>query len=112
MSEMSREAIAWEIEGLLECLGNSAEEVRETLADWGFKGVPGILNGCPVEKYLEQHGWVVSVTEDDVHVLIPWAKWDKWLEVPLPQAVVEFLDAFHEGCYPELVEERETVQLW
>lgn len=77
--------------------------IRDTLNQWGFKGVPGFDDTCPVARFVASHGYTCWVDEDTMSVLVPGSG-GCLIQVDLPQAVREFEDLFHAGRFPELID--------
>lgn len=93
---------------LLEELGPRAAEVAATLKAGGFTGRRGLSHQCPISRYLaaggvESAAVYPSISEDPensgqtAHVDLG----DE--QVPLPEAVDLFVEAFDRGHYPALV---------
>jgi hypothetical protein len=107
----------------LTSLGKTPDEVAESLRRQGIKGVVRspchcpILNGiyaaCPdywsglliVNGRKGEGGWSYHATLGDCQICDP----------QLPQPVMDFIGAFDEGAYPDLVAKRvevKTVRSW
>src|ERR1700678_382352 len=96
---------AAELGRILKELGNSADEVATALQAKGIKGVRNaarFLN--PLVRYVQGQLKVdalgLDVMKGDTLRLIFHQK--KKEEISLPQAVMQFLEAFNQGDYPEL----------
>jgi hypothetical protein len=89
---------------ILDDLGQSADEVAAGLRARGINGVRNtvrILN--PIVRYVSSlitDAYGVDLIQRE-RLRIEFAS-RQVCEVALPAAVLEFLDRFHEGCYPEL----------
>jgi hypothetical protein len=89
---------------MFEGLGNSADQVARSLQAKGFKGVRNTVRTLnPFVRYA--HTLIPEAI--DIHVIT-----DRTLtvsqpsgakeEIPVPEAVLAFLEAFNRGAYPEL----------
>ena len=89
---------------MLDVLGRTPDEVAEALHVRGINGVRNtvrILN--PIVRYITAQ--LPEVRAADLILVdrlrIVFASGET-TEVPVPQAVLEFLEMFHRGAYPEL----------
>jgi hypothetical protein len=89
-------------------LGSTPDMVALNLKEMGVRGSPRQPTGCPIARYLQAvvgtEAWIgdVVVWDRSVHIYpagrrIPRMIW-------LPRAVVQFMDRFDNGAYPELVD--------
>lgn len=89
---------------MLDALGTTPDEVADALRGLGIKGVRNtvrILN--PVVRYarsVSADTYGIDLIRGD-RLRIVFAD-GRVTEVPVPQAVLEFLDRFHRGHYPDL----------
>lgn len=87
----------------LQKMGANAEEVAATLRASGVQGVRNTVRGLnPIVRYIQNtfrldnfNADVMTGTTFRIHGATSQ-------EVVLPQAVTDFLDAFHRGQYPDL----------
>ncbi|GGL05329.1 hypothetical protein [Mangrovihabitans endophyticus] len=86
----------------LTSLGATADEIAETLVIGGWRGLRNDAGACPISRYLTS----VLPGADDVvtgtaqlTVLSRHAE----LDVDLPPAVEQFVRAFDDGGFPDLV---------
>jgi hypothetical protein len=95
--------IIWDqLEEAVTSLGNTAEGVAKTLRSRGFTGRRGISADCPIAHYLE--ACLGRVDPQVLHNRIDVAGANGHrLTMPPTPAVLEFVDAFDHGRYPELV---------
>lgn len=89
---------------MLDELGTTPDEVAASLRARGIKGVRNtvrILN--PIVRYatarLEQARAVDLILVDRLRIVFASGE---ATEVPVPEAVLRFLEMFHRGAYPEL----------
>jgi hypothetical protein len=83
----------------LERVGNK-DAIAEYLADRGFKGHQSAADSCPVALYLRaKTGFVVYISQTD------WSVGDLVSidSFPLPPYVANFVAAFDDDAYPDLV---------
>ena len=82
---------------LLKSLGDTAEEVRDTLVGLGIKGTH-CRNDCPLARYLKREGAIYAyVGKIDFCV-----DSDDYLICDVPEGASHFVFAFDGGQYPEL----------
>lgn len=94
-----------ELARILVELGKTADEVATSLQ---VKGIKGVRNAArylnPIVRYALTHMKIdahdLDVTEGNALRLL--FQRQRKERVPLPQAVMQFLEAFHLGKYPEL----------
>src|SRR5437763_14459229 len=95
---------ASEIGGILSGLGNSADEIANTLRTAGVQGVRNTVRFLnPIVRYCQIHLLVDNYALDMMlpgilRIHIP----DGHKDIPLPQPVTEFLEAFDQGRYADL----------
>jgi len=77
-------------------LPTTSDGIAIKLAELGIQGRRGSSWKCPIAQYL---GDGVAVRPDKI-VLDS----DKWICLPVPEPVSEFIGKFDAGEYPELVE--------
>lgn len=87
------------ITALLAALGDTDQQVAETLEQLGLRGVPQNPCRCPIAAYLNSHG-VGPVMAAEYEVWAGAAGED--FVVPTTEAVGHFITAFDFGMYPEL----------
>ncbi len=92
------------VDHLLQSLGNTADEVAAALR---AKGVRGSLNTIrqlnPIARFVQTELGVpcdIRVVDSKLTIRFPDGRHH---DVVLPQPVKDFLDAFNQGRYPELV---------
>jgi hypothetical protein len=113
----SRKQLKKQIGHLLADLGTSHGEVAASLQRAGIRGVPRNPGGCAIALYL---GAVLGTDSRIQSVTVgtnclkastlqstPFYFYGTML-VPVPKPVGQFIAAFDEGCYPELVREQAT----
>jgi hypothetical protein len=97
---------------LLFALGGCRSEVAASLVSFGVRATPKQPPGDAVAVYLRavvgSHGKVRSIAVRRGHVrigLVPSLRFlpHRPVQVPLTGAIREFISAFDEGFYPELV---------
>lgn len=82
----------------LESLGDTADDVFDTLEQLNIKGKRGVAHSCPISNYMTylngRHGFSVY---DHLY-------WDtqQYDVVKVPKQVFKFLCSFDDGKYPEL----------
>jgi hypothetical protein len=87
----------------LEQLGGNPEEVAATLRASGVQGVRNtvrVLN--PIVRYVQNSLRRDNLDADVISGNIFRIRGLNEQEAVLPQPVMEFLDAFHRGAYPDL----------
>jgi hypothetical protein len=94
-----------ELGRILKELGNTADDVATALQAKGIKGVRNaarFLN--PIVRYVQGQVKVDALGLDVIKgdILRFFFHHQRKEEVSLPQAVMQFLDAFNRGNYPEL----------
>lgn len=92
-----------EIAQALERMGTTAEEVAATLRANGIQGVRNtvrVLN--PIVRYLQDTLRIDSLDADLMTGNYVRINGTGVPQVPLPQPVLDFLDAFSRGAYPDL----------
>lgn len=87
-------------------IGKTADEVAATLRACGIKGMPNtVLAFNPIVKYavtqITADALIVDVTKGNA-LTITYRDW-RSEAVPLPPPVMDFLDRFNRGEYPDLI---------
>jgi hypothetical protein len=94
-----------ELRRILDGLGQTADEVATALQ---AKGIKGIRNAArylnPIVRYAQSQVKIDALGLDVMKgdTLRFYFHQKKKEKVPLPQAVMQFLNAFNQGKYPEL----------
>ncbi|HXW34884.1 MAG TPA: hypothetical protein VEJ87_09930 [Acidimicrobiales bacterium] len=93
---------------LLSSLGDSVDAVVTRLRSAGVRGTPTNAEQCAVAVYLRavmtSDNRVRSVSVGNTSVMIaPEQRWRRSVAVPLPPPVRQFIEAFDERRFPELV---------
>jgi hypothetical protein len=114
----SRRQLTRQIRSLLSELGSSHQEVAATLHRAGIRAVPKHPDSCAVAMYL---GAILGADSRIQSVTVgsnclkaatmsatPFYFYGTML-IPVPKAVGQFIAAFDEGLYPELVREDATI---
>jgi hypothetical protein len=84
---------------LLDELGESGQEVADTLFDLGVKGKRDNTGSCPIANYLRGEGVPDPVVNPD-HV-----EWDSFEEsITLPEGCIHFIARFDAGEFTDLLE--------
>ncbi|MEO3922667.1 hypothetical protein ABGB07_02110 [Micromonosporaceae bacterium B7E4] len=81
-------------------LGDSANEIAEALEDKGITGVPQSDCACPIAVYLSSDFGAVQVGDEVITI--------QELRIPTPAAVTEFIYAFDQEEFPELISDPEV----
>jgi hypothetical protein len=93
-----------EVAKLLRELGNTADEVANSLRVTGIQGVRNTVRRLnPIVRYIESRvsdAWNLNVTTGDT-LRMDFRDGGK-AEVGLPQSIKRFLKAFNNGAYPDL----------
>lgn len=85
----------------LKALGNTADEIADSLRQLGITGNRDGYKSCPLFHFLERKGFQVQgVSYCDVDL--------ETTEVTLPEACIEFIKEFDSGNYSFLAKEREN----
>src|SRR5947209_7237698 len=90
---------------VLSGMGQSPDEVAETLRAAGIQGVRNAVRFLnPIIRFCQPHvragHFALDLIQGDVlRMVLPNEKPES---VPLPRPVKEFLDAFNRGTYPDL----------
>jgi len=85
----------------LSALGTDPKSVYHTLKNLGIRGIPTNPCHCPIAHYLTQCGFVNVVVSGQL--VIHTCEGDKW--EPLSMAVIQFINNFDDGMYPDLLEQ-------
>lgn len=96
---MSKPVNFYNVEKFLNGLGNSPDEVAQTLKKRGIKGIAVKANSCPVAIALKRR-W----PKRDISVVSTRIYFDRSYDyfARTPQGVERFIRMFDEGQYPEL----------
>jgi hypothetical protein len=92
------------VESALRDLGETADDVAQTLIERGVRGIQGKADCCPVANYLRGAvpGLSPEILNDDDYTLVS----SDQVSLYVPLAVHVFVEEFDQGVYPLLVEER------
>ncbi len=97
-------------EKLLAQLGTTPNQVADTLASYGVRGIPSRNTDCALARYLQLFiGMDPHVGQVQVHhrtIRVSLGRWRPSMKLPLPATLRSFVEAFDAGCYPTLVEPR------
>jgi hypothetical protein len=89
---------------MLDALGNSPDNIAHSLRARGIKGVRNTVRFLnPIVRYaysITTNVYGIDIIQKD-KLRIIFAD-ERVTEVPVPHAVLEFLDLFHRGRYPDL----------
>ncbi len=116
----SRRQLKQQIQGLLTDLGPSHRDVATTLQRVGIRGVPKNPEGCAVALYLgavlgsDSRVQSVAVGSNCLKASTTPSTpfyFHGTMLVPVPKPVGQFIAAFDDGRYPELVRERPAHQV-
>jgi hypothetical protein len=109
----SRRQLKQQIRDLLADLGGSHREVAACMRRAGIRAVPKNPEGCAIALYLgavlgaDSRMESVSVGSNCLKASTkqstPFSLFHGTMLIPVPKAVGQFIAAFDEGCYPELV---------
>jgi hypothetical protein len=96
---------------LLDNLGHDADAVANTLRSQDIRGIRNAVRQLnPVCRYIQKCAvGIAQVTIRSRELLILTFTDERRQEVQLPKAVKEFLTAFDQGAYPDLVLPPEAV---
>ena len=88
----------------LHSLGNTADEVAAALRAKGVRGTPNTIRHLnPIVRYIQTEIAArcdVRVVDKKLTIQFPDGRHQ---EVPIPQPITDFLDAFNQGQYPDLL---------
>ena len=91
---------------MFDSIGSTADEIAATLKASGIKGVPNTVAALnPIVRYVLMHVKVDAMIVDVIrgtHLTMTFRDWQK-TDIPLPDAVRDFLARFNRGEYPELL---------
>ena len=90
----------------LAVLGSTPDEVAKTLQDGGYRGQRHLCSVCPVAEYLRDvTGREVEVKRDTSALCTGVAPSGdmRWIEIDNPLPIAEFVEAFDNGMWDELV---------
>ena len=89
---------------LLQSLGNTADEVAAALRAKGVRGAPNTIRHLnPIVRCVQaeiEARCDIGVVDTKLTLRFPDGRHE---EVTIPQPVKQFLDAFNQGQYPDLV---------
>jgi hypothetical protein len=111
-----RSALASEVSTLFGQLGDSPEDVAESLGRQGVTGRQASDTQCPLARYLnavlgaEHHVKGVDVGSRVVRIRVGWP-WSPPIFVSLPGPVGRFVGDFDRGRFPALVESAPAVPM-
>ena len=95
------------VRGFLDDLGRTGDEVAETLAALGVRGVRSQPGDCPMARLLAavvgSDPAVARVRVWNRHVLVTKAGGWRWVFTRLPGSVRDFVGAFDAGRHPQLM---------
>lgn len=97
-----------DIAGILGDLGSTPDEVAKNLEAMGLRGKPGNRT-CPVAIWVdlfEFDGRTVKVTKTNVHLLNAAGRLE--VTAALPRPVLEFVNRYDLGMYPNLLAPEST----
>jgi hypothetical protein len=85
----------------LVALGETPEQVAETLKEQGIIGYRQHASSCPIYHYLKSKGYPVDcLSQHSICLLSPY-----YGDIEMPEVVGRFIVAFDQGKYPELIKE-------
>jgi hypothetical protein len=85
----------------LAALGETPEQVAETLKAQGIKGDRHSPHSCPIYHYLTGKGYSVEcLSQFGIYTISPY-----YGDIKMPKVVERFIVAFDQGKYPELIKE-------
>ncbi len=91
-------------------LGDTADGIAETFTARGIKGVPGFAACRPIANYLTGAGFEdVEVDPSYLYAYLPDHGSQHVTKVP--EGVVEFIERFDDGDWPELIDEPEVADV-
>ncbi len=89
---------------MLRSLGKTADEVASALRAKGVRGVPNTIRHLnPIVRYIQAEVTAAGVThlvDNKLTIRFPDGREQ---EETIPQSVKDFLDAFNQGRYPDLL---------
>jgi hypothetical protein len=89
---------------MLDDLGKTPDAIAASLRQRGIKGIRNTVRFLnPIVRYaysVAPGAYGIDLIQGD-HLRIEFAGGER-IEVPVPQAVLDFLDLFHRGKYPDL----------
>jgi hypothetical protein len=84
---------------ILNQLGETSEEVAQSLKDKGFKGKRKRAHCCPIYQYLTSHGLDVGVSPNEI---VLYDITTKGCDITAPLPIKQFIYDFDDGKYPNL----------
>jgi hypothetical protein len=84
---------------LLNQLGETPEEVAESLKAKGLKGKRKRAHCCPIYQYLTSHGLDVGVSPNEI---VLYDITTKGCDITAPLPIKQFIYDFDDGKYPNL----------
>jgi hypothetical protein len=103
---------------LLLGLGSCRAEVEHGLRRLGVRAVPNDPQSCAVALYLgavlggDLRVQSLAVHRGNVKIRMDgstWFRWPRIIKVSLPRAVQEFIEAFDEALYPDLIRDEAPI---
>jgi len=92
------------VNDILQSLGKTADEVAAALRAKGVRGAPNTIRQLnPIVRYVQNEvsgPCDISVVDSTLTIRFPDGRHQN---VTMPQPVTEFLDAFNQGQYPDLL---------
>jgi hypothetical protein len=89
---------------ILQSLGKSADEVAMALRAKGIRGAPNTIRHLnPIARYVQNEisgPCDIRIVDSTLTIRFPDGRHQ---DVPMPLPVTEFLDAFNQGQYPDLL---------
>jgi hypothetical protein len=101
-TEAARLEVATQVTALQKELGNTRDEVADTLAELGVTGRPDSSNRCPIANYLRDR--LPDVRDIDVSAEEITIDFETYIDVTDP--VAGFISDFDQGYYSQLVAPR------
>src|SRR3989442_13770185 len=106
------ESISLRLDRTLVALGNSRDQVAQTLKARGIRGVRNAVRMLnPVVRFVQESLLISNLGMDLINpktfrITLPDGT---KITTSIPQAITDFLDAFDQGAYPELEMQLEKV---
>ena len=89
---------------LLQSLGKTADEVAAALRAKGVRGAPNTIRQLnPIVRYVQTElatPCIIRIVDSKLDIRFPDGRNQ---DVTIPQPVTEFLEAFNQGQYPDLL---------
>lgn len=91
----------------LEKLGNSPDDIANSLKSAGIKGIRGISTSCPIANYLKSKYEGIELTVGATKVVV--AFYESWgqasFNIKNSEALEKFISKFDNIEYPDLMEQ-------